>query len=79
MSQIFFDYVIVKTCIKRNRKVRCKVKLGVTNSVVNEISVITNTFLSHIGQFSTQKNYKVITNKNGRSRAVRSGFTVLAY
>jgi hypothetical protein len=42
----------------------------ITNSVVNEHSVITNRFLVQIGYNSTQMN-PVITNKNDRSRAVR--------
>ncbi len=42
----------------------------ITNSVVNAHSVITNRFLGQIGYYSTQIN-PVITNKNGRSRAVR--------
>ncbi len=41
-----------------------------TNSVVNEHSVITNRFYGHIGHFTTQIN-PAITNKNGRSLAVR--------
>ncbi len=42
----------------------------ITNSVVNEHSVITNRFLGQIGHFTTQIN-TVITNKNGKSQAVR--------
>jgi hypothetical protein len=41
-----------------------------TNSVVNEHSVITKRYLGQIGHFTTQMN-PVITNKNGRSRGVR--------
>ncbi len=42
----------------------------ITNSVVNDHSVITNIFLSQFGYFSAQI-IPVITNKNGRYRAVR--------
>ncbi len=42
----------------------------ITNSVVNEHSVIANRILGLIGYISTQIN-SLITNKNGRSRAVR--------
>jgi hypothetical protein len=61
--------------VKRNLDYRSTVKLGYNelgfnNSVVNEHSVITNLFSSQIGYFSTHIN-PVITNKNGRSRAVR--------
>jgi hypothetical protein len=42
----------------------------ITNSVINEHSVITNRFESHIGHFNSQNN-PVITNKNGRSLTVR--------
>ncbi len=48
----------------------------ITNSVVYKHSVITNRFLSQIGYFSTQIK-PVITNKNGRSQAVRYNWVSL--
>ncbi len=43
---------------------------GITDSVVSEQSGIKNRFLSQADYLSTQIN-PVITNKNGRSQAVR--------
>ncbi len=46
------------------------VKLGYNELGYNEYSVITNKYFGKIGRFTTQMN-PVITNKYGRSRAVR--------
>ncbi len=62
---VFYSFSWLMIKIKRTT-----VKLGYNELGYNEHSVITNKFLDEIGHFTTQMN-PVITNKNGRSRAVR--------